>query len=54
MIINPLALGVAIFFALLTIAPKRPDFGERFKDYLSVMVGAFLSAIFVVASMMRF
>jgi hypothetical protein len=53
MIHNPIAFGIAVFFALLTIAPKRPGFGESFKDYLSTTVGAFLAAVSAVYSMVN-
>jgi hypothetical protein len=29
MVTNPIAFGIAVFFALVTVAPKRPDFGEK-------------------------
>ncbi|MBS4001772.1 MAG: hypothetical protein KGZ91_00215 [Afipia sp.] len=48
MIVNPIALGVAVFFAIVTLAPKRPGFGESAKDYLAVMAGAIITAVFSI------
>jgi hypothetical protein len=50
MIVNPLAFGIGVFFALITIAPKRPDFGERWSDYLAILAGAIISATFFSVS----
>jgi len=50
MITNPIAFGVAVFFALVTIAPKRPGFGESFKDYLAIAAGAAIAALFAALS----
>jgi hypothetical protein len=51
MITNPIALGIAVFFALVTIAPKRPGFGESIKDYLATVAGALIAGIFAALSM---
>jgi len=50
MITNPIAFGAAIFFAVITVAPKRPGFGENLKDYLAIALGAILASIFAVYS----
>lgn len=50
MIGSPLAFGIAVFFALITIAPKRPGFGESFKDYAATTAGALMAAIFAALS----
>ncbi len=48
---NPILPGIAVFVALITIAPKCPNLGEHFKDYLATGVGAFIAAVFVALSM---
>lgn len=50
MITNPIAFGIAVFFAIVTLAPKRPGFGESAKDYLAVMAGAIIAAAFSIFS----
>lgn len=46
MITSPIALGIAVFFAIVTVAPKRPDFGESARDYLAIVAGAVIAAVF--------
>jgi hypothetical protein len=48
MITSPIFLGLAVFFAVITIAPKRPGFGEAMKDYVATTVGALITAAFAI------
>ena len=50
MITNPIAFGIAVFFALITIAPKRPGFGESMKDYAATAAGALIAGFFAMLS----
>jgi hypothetical protein len=50
MIANPIAFGIAVFFALITIAPKRPGFGESMKDYAATAAGALIAGFFAMLS----
>ncbi|MBN8980087.1 MAG: hypothetical protein J0I29_02255 [Rhizobiales bacterium] len=48
MVTNPIAFAIATFFAIVTLAPKRPGFGESAKDYIATMAGAIVAAISLV------
>jgi hypothetical protein len=47
---SPIAFGIAVFLTFVTVAPKRPAFGEKGKDYLPLVLGVFLTAVFAVAA----
>jgi hypothetical protein len=50
MIASPIAFGIAVFLTLVTVAPRRPDFGVKGKDYLPRVLGVFLTATFAVVA----
>lgn len=52
MIDNPILLGPAVFFGLITIA-KRPEFEKGSKDYLFTVIGALIAALFAVLAVAR-
>jgi hypothetical protein len=50
MITNPIAFGLVVFIALVTVAPKRPGFGEVMKDYVATTAGAIIAGLFAMLS----